>query len=898
MDSNSTAGTTSGGLDGGAATGGIPVRRGTRAALLVTLLCFVVYNSNLRLISAGDCYPARYLPFSILKNRTLALDPILDIVSQGHTHPFWCVESGGHTYSRYPVTVPVLVTPLYLPAVAYLDRVGWTDQRLEDAARVMEKVTASLIASLSAGLMYLLIVRRTGCRWPLLLTAAYAFGTNTWMISSQALWQHGTAQLFVVLSLYLALGRATAWRAIALGVCLALIAAARPPDALISAAIGLYGLGWARGRVGCLLAGAAIGVAPILAYNYSVAGTLAGGYGVGIKSSPFKNSVLPGILGLLFSPARGLVVFSPFLLFLPAGVLRLVREPRERALALLALGAVALQTVLYATLDWRGGWSWGPRLLTDVVPLLVWMLAAGFGDGLRPVGFAAFVLAVGLSVGIQAVGAFWYTGASNAVLFAEPNGDPNSPTTWDPRNAPFLVELRHDPAPRDSLLSAEGTVDRVRVDGAVVSEFLPGAELEIEGWTLVDRHSPAAVQVVLVPTGTTYWTNKRQYPIAATAAFVERTDVTRAGKGKGPAGWRVVLKTDGLDPGPHLIELKVLGYPGGELRHVAKRRIEVLPAVPDAQFRVAAGRLRAGQHADGYWHTRHTRSTRFDNPVSEMNVFLTAMIHELLAPVAGRDPAGSAGLVGALARARRHLGDQIEPTGLVRFHGRPDAPSLPRHGCVITPDADDTALAWAIAGSDADGRVGAALEALNSYRDPDGLYRTWLAPREQYVSIDPGADPNPPDVAIQMHVLMFLDRFDRPAAGRLSRALRPAVGDDRLWVYYRRAPLIPIWRAAELHNLGYPLTLPEDRLHPAAPGQEVWVAACRLLARLTTKGAPRPPADEVREVLDRLSRSDFAAVRTTPPLLFHNDLTARCSRYYWSEDFGYALWLRLYLELR
>jgi hypothetical protein len=33
-----------------------------------------------------------------------------------------------------------------------------------------------------------------------------------------------------------------------------------------------------------------------------------------------------------------------------------------------------------------------------------------------------------------------------------------------------------------------------------------------------------------------------------------------------------------------------------------------------------------------------------------------------------------------------------------------------------------------------------------------------------------------------------------------------------------------------------------------------------------------------------------------PPLLYHNDLTATVSRYYWSEDVGYALWLRLYDE--
>ena len=59
----------------------------------------------------------------------------------------------------------------------------------------------------------------------LLLTIAYGFGANTWMISSQALWQHGLAELLLVLALFLVLGRCTAPRALAVGVCLALAAA-------------------------------------------------------------------------------------------------------------------------------------------------------------------------------------------------------------------------------------------------------------------------------------------------------------------------------------------------------------------------------------------------------------------------------------------------------------------------------------------------------------------------------------------------------------------------------------------------------------------------------------------------------------------------------------------------
>ena len=79
------------------------------------------------------------------------------------------------------------------------------------------------------------------------------------------------------------------------------------------------------------------------------------------------------------------------------------------------------------------------------------------------------------------------------------------------------------------------------------------------------------------------------------------------------------------------------------------------------------------------------------------------------------------------------------------------------------------------------------------------------------------------------------------------------------------------------------------------PGQEVWVSACRMLDRLRG-GGPPPGAGEVESLLRKLSADGFAAVRSTPPLLYHNDLSATVSRYYWSEDVGYALWLRLQFE--
>ncbi len=268
-----------------------------------------------------------------------------------------------------------------------------------------------------------------------------------------------------------------------------------------------------------------------------------------------------------------------------------------------------------------------------------------------------------------------------------------------------------------------------------------------------------------------------------------------------------------------------------------------------------------------------------------MNTFLTSLLVDLLNPVAA-----TSGLEASLQRARRHLTSQIESGGLVRYHGLPNGAGIGTLGCVITPDTDDTALVWRLAPGPDRGRLTSALATIDRYRTRDGLYRTWLAPREAYQCLDPGSDPNPADIVIQIHLLQLLSEVRPPAARALCEALRPVVDEDRVWVYYRKAPLIPILRLTDLRRAGCALELPESRMRTDVPNQQIWVSVARLLGNET------PDATLVRAVLRELARDDFALIRTNPPLFYHNDLTATVSRYYWSEDLGYALWLRLYDE--
>ncbi len=232
----------------------------------------------------------------------------------------------------------------------------------------------------------------------------------------------------------------------------------------------------------------------------------------------------------------------------------------------------------------------------------------------------------------------------------------------------------------------------------------------------------------------------------------------------------------------------------------------------------------------------------------------------------------------------------------MRYHGRPDAPTIGKLGCVITPDADDTALVWRIAPDPHRELLSKALATLAQFRAADGLYRTWLAPRDRYHCIDPGSDPNPTDIGIQMHVLMLLAQVDRPAAAALCGALSRQSSDAKVWVYYGMAPLVPMLRLADLGKLDCPLQLPQARLQTAVPGQGVWVEVARLLGGMERKQAGSSEYSRAAALLRQLEAGGFSLIKSAPPLLYHNDFTAHVRRFYWSEDVGYALWLRLYYE--
>ncbi|HXT50914.1 MAG TPA: hypothetical protein VN811_07720, partial [Thermoanaerobaculia bacterium] len=513
------------------------------------------------------------------------------------------------------------MTPLYLPSAVLLRQQGWQPWQVEWIAAANEKLAASLLATLAVLAVYRLLRCDAG-PWSLPLAVAFAFGTNTWMTSSQALWQHGAGELLVALALLLVTSALTPVRSAALGALCVAMAANRPPDALIAAAVGLYAL-WAAAseksvrRIAVwLLAGAAAPLILVLAYHLTIFGNLTGGYGTVEAPGFFAHPVWSGLAGLLASPMRGLLVFSPFLAFVPLGLVRRLRTPGSRALAVLLTAAVVGQLVLYARADWRMGTSWGPRWLTDTLPILMWMLAPATLR-LRLPGRAALVATAGVAITLQAIGAFWYTGVSDRVLDASDASWMQA--TWKMANAPFVAELRHPRQHGDLACSARGYVDRIgevppAEAGATAPVIAPG--MRLQGWALACGRTPA--DLLLLAGGRV---------IAQTGHFTPpRPEVAAAMGTTAPSAWSVRADTTGLAPGEHVLQVAVRVEPLSDIRIVSESRVVVAP--PVASLAPVASRaatlLREHQDAAGYWLTTYTAAPHFTEPRPEMNTFLTA----------------------------------------------------------------------------------------------------------------------------------------------------------------------------------------------------------------------------------------------------------------------------------
>ncbi len=290
---------------------------------LCLLFCALtlIYHSNLRPIAASDSMGIALVPLALVMDGTPRLDRFGPWLEQNVWYaPAVLVKRDGHYLTSYPVGQGALIAPLYAVPIVALRLWQWDTADQVAFARICEKFVAAFLTALGAVLMLLLLERIASPPWPWILTLVFALGTNTWATSSQALWQHSGGELLIVAASYCLVrwredspGRR--WLLLA-GSAAGLAMAVRPTNVLAAAAV-CFGLLVCFRSFRILAAFAAPGLVCgllLMAYNLAAYGSLRGGYGILFLT----DDVPRAMAGLLISPARGLLIYSPVLIFAAA----------------------------------------------------------------------------------------------------------------------------------------------------------------------------------------------------------------------------------------------------------------------------------------------------------------------------------------------------------------------------------------------------------------------------------------------------------------------------------------------------------------------------------------------------------------------------------------------------
>lgn len=305
------------------------------------------------------------------------------------------------------------------------------------------KLTASVLVAGTVVLIFLTMRRFVSVPAAALGALSFGLGSNAWSVSSQALWQHPGFSFFLALAAWFLVappGQARRNAPLYCGAALGAATLCRSTGALFVICVGLYLLVVSyRHLVGHRDDSTRYPRLPPLRtpfLQYALGGlpfaVVFGLYNFYYFDSPFtvaqaivsarlavwkvgaagawQTDLAEGSTGLLFSPSRGLLVYSPVLFFGVAGAVMAWRN-LERFGPLVPLQVAALVVFGFTAtwFDWWGGWSYGPRLLIDMGVVLTLSMIPVMADVMSKrlllVSFVALLLYSGM---VQAVGAWSY----------------------------------------------------------------------------------------------------------------------------------------------------------------------------------------------------------------------------------------------------------------------------------------------------------------------------------------------------------------------------------------------------------------------------------------------------------------------------------------------------------
>ncbi|MBY0588042.1 tetratricopeptide repeat protein [bacterium] len=284
---------------------------------------------------------------------------------------------------------------------------------------IVGKIIASISISLSAVFIYI-SSRLFANRWQaLIIIVAYALGTSVWSTSSQNLWQHSLVELFLSAGFFLYLLDRPVISPILTSIFFSLSICCRPTGVLFLLASGVdYLLRDQRKLILFIVAGMPIGLLLMWHNTHYFGSPIKFGQtpidhpeviAMAGKGSVWKTPWWYGMTAHLVNPSRGILIFSPFIVFSFWGMVRVWTKIEYRNIRFIPFGVLSIFYIQATFVDWWGGFSFGYRHVVDAVPALSLLLIPIVCESSHKIWFrVVFGAMLVWSIGIQVIGVSLY----------------------------------------------------------------------------------------------------------------------------------------------------------------------------------------------------------------------------------------------------------------------------------------------------------------------------------------------------------------------------------------------------------------------------------------------------------------------------------------------------------
>jgi hypothetical protein len=442
------------------------------------LLCWAVYSVCPPFLS-WDSYWTVATAVSLMERGTTVVDPLVPSAPRVADYGVECVPASGpavqhagddgcptgHWYCYFPLGTAVLVLPLMAlmkGAIALIGplvpHAGFFARRevaaffagdLLGGRPLTELCCASIIGAATVWVQFRIGLLFLGRRGATLFALLFAFGTAEWSLASRNLYPHGLTLLLLSAALYLLLKPVVAGpdpvrdsrRYAAAGLLLGLAFAVRPSNLVSCVVLAAWmALRHRRHLLRFLMGPAAVALC-FFGYQIVTRHSLIPYY---ILQSKPRTEFWEGLAIQLFSPSRGLFVFTPLFLMAVAGMAIAWRshwcEGLGRYLVLIVVAHVAIVAPIWP------GHCFGSRYLADLTHLLMLFLVPAIqwwrerAPSGRRASAAVFVALAAWGIFVNGHGATSI--AANQWSALPENVDIHRERVWDWRDAQFFRGLR------------------------------------------------------------------------------------------------------------------------------------------------------------------------------------------------------------------------------------------------------------------------------------------------------------------------------------------------------------------------------------------------------------------------------------------------------------------------